>query len=134
MIIGPRLGEVRIAKLDPSCLGPPPARPWCNFELGEALDDLGSLDCLGDVVDETRAAWRKSRSRRRYRCGNRNKGCWNAELFTAIETQLCNDYPRRLGAPLGIYWVGWFYKAKWDENDSRKKRDPSMNIVRCVAA
>jgi hypothetical protein len=62
------------------------------------------------------------------------KGCWNAELFTAIETQLCNDYPRRLGAPLGIYWVGWFYKAKWDENDSRKKRDPSMNIVRCVAA
>jgi hypothetical protein len=56
------------------------------------------------------------------------KGCWNSELFTAIETQLRDDYLTRLGAPLGIYLVGWFDKAKWDDSDSRKKRAPSVDL------
>ena len=47
------------------------------------------------------------------------KGCWNAGLFTAIETQLRDDYLERLGAPLGIYLVGWFDKVKWDVSDNR---------------
>jgi hypothetical protein len=62
------------------------------------------------------------------------KGCWNSGLFTAIETQLRDDYLRRLGAPLGIYLVGWFDKAKWDVSDKRSKRVPAMGIVetRCL--
>ena len=57
------------------------------------------------------------------------KGCWNAELFTAIQTQLRDDYLKRLGAPLGIYLVGWFDKAKWDASDSRRKRAPSLDLA-----
>ena len=56
------------------------------------------------------------------------KGCWNPELFTAIETQLRNDYLARLGAPLGIYLVGWFDAPKWDDKDHRKKRAPSVDL------
>jgi hypothetical protein len=56
------------------------------------------------------------------------KGCWNPELFTAIETQLRDDYLARLGAPLGIYLVGWFDKSKWDKKDGRKKRSPSIDL------
>ncbi len=57
------------------------------------------------------------------------KGCWNAELFTAMETQLRDDYLKRLGAPLGIYLVGWFDKANWDESDGRRKRTPSLGLT-----
>jgi hypothetical protein len=57
------------------------------------------------------------------------KGCWNAELFTAIQTQLRDDYLKRLGAPLGVYLVGWFDKAKWDASDSRRKRAPSLDLA-----
>ena len=56
------------------------------------------------------------------------KGCWNPEVFTAIEGQLRDDYLRRLGAPVGIYLVGWFDEANWDESDSRKRRVPSMGL------
>ena len=56
------------------------------------------------------------------------KGCWNDELFTAIETQLRDDYLKRLGAPVGIYLVGWFDKAKWDESDNRRKRVRSIDL------
>lgn len=52
------------------------------------------------------------------------KGCWNAELFTALNTQLVQDYMVRLQAPVGIYLVGWFAPAKWDPDDSRGDRVP----------
>lgn len=52
------------------------------------------------------------------------KGCWNAELFTALETQLVQDYMVRLRAPVGIYLVGWFDLAKWDLADGRRDRVP----------
>ncbi|MBW0005295.1 MAG: hypothetical protein JO216_17615 [Hyphomicrobiales bacterium] len=52
------------------------------------------------------------------------KGCWNASLMTAMETQLRNDYLTRLGAPVGIYLVGWFDKPKWDGSDGRRARAP----------
>jgi hypothetical protein len=45
------------------------------------------------------------------------KGCWNAELMTAMQTQLKDDYLARLAAPVGIYMVGWFDKPKWDPAD-----------------
>lgn len=57
------------------------------------------------------------------------KGCWNAELMTAMQTQLRDDYLTRLGAPIGIYMVGWFDKPKWDPADGRKGRSPSWGVI-----
>jgi hypothetical protein len=50
------------------------------------------------------------------------KGCWNAELLSAMQTQLVEDYLVRLAASSGIYLVAWFDKAKWDLADSRRAR------------
>ena len=50
------------------------------------------------------------------------KGCWNQELFMALEHQLVRDYMVRLGAPVGIYLVGWFDRSRWDSRDYRSKR------------
>ena len=44
--------------------------------------------------------------------------------MTAIKTQLYDDYLTRLGAPIGIYLVGWFDKSKWDPQDRRRGRSP----------
>jgi hypothetical protein len=57
------------------------------------------------------------------------KGCWNAELMTAMQTQLRDDYLARLKAPVGIYMVGWFDKPKWDPADGRKSRSPSWDVI-----
>jgi hypothetical protein len=56
------------------------------------------------------------------------KGCWNDELFTALEEQLFRRYMVRLRAPVGIYLVVWFDTAKWDKEDSRRDRVPKMTI------
>ena len=57
------------------------------------------------------------------------KGCWNRDLMTAVETQLHDDYLTRLGAPVGIYLVGWFDKAKWDPADTRRARTPDWDAA-----
>jgi hypothetical protein len=56
------------------------------------------------------------------------KGCWNSELFTALEEQLFRDYMIRLRAQVGIYLVGWFDADKWDPEDNRRNRVPSIPI------
>lgn len=56
------------------------------------------------------------------------KGCWNAELFTALETQLVQDYMVQLRAPVGIYLVGWFDLANWYHEDGRRKRVPKRTV------
>jgi predicted NACHT family NTPase len=56
------------------------------------------------------------------------KGCWNDALLTAIRTQLVDDYLIRLAAPVGIYLVGWFDKAKWDPTDYRRGRTPDWSL------
>jgi hypothetical protein len=56
------------------------------------------------------------------------KGCWNAELFTALETQLVQGYMVQLGAPVGIYLVGWFEPSKWDSEDGRRGRVPKETV------
>ncbi len=56
------------------------------------------------------------------------KGCWNDALMTALETQLFADYMRCLQAPLGIYLVGWFDAAKWDDTDYRKRKVPRFTM------
>jgi hypothetical protein len=55
------------------------------------------------------------------------KGCWNAELLTAMRTQLVENYLVRLATPAGIYLVGWFDKLKWDPRDSRRTRTPDWS-------
>jgi hypothetical protein len=56
------------------------------------------------------------------------KGCWNDELFTAIEAQLVRDYMVQLRAPVGIFLVGWFDLAKWDPQDSRRRTVPKRPV------
>jgi hypothetical protein len=56
------------------------------------------------------------------------KGCWNNDLFTALEEQLFRDYMIRLRALTGIYLVGWFDAEKWDPEDSRRDRVPKIPI------
>ena len=48
------------------------------------------------------------------------KGCWNRGLLTGLSEQLVSDYMVNLRAPVGIYLVGWFDPAKWDETDYRR--------------
>ncbi len=57
------------------------------------------------------------------------KGCWNAELLSALESQLYKDYMLHLGAPVGIYLVGWFDKPKWDTKDARRGRTPNRLLA-----
>ncbi|MBE0544866.1 MAG: hypothetical protein IH623_26300 [Verrucomicrobia bacterium] len=43
------------------------------------------------------------------------KGCWNAEVRTAVDSQLVGDYLRPNGLTHGIYLVGWFMCAAWEK-------------------
>jgi hypothetical protein len=61
------------------------------------------------------------------------KGCWNSELFDALEPQLFRNYMIPLRAQVGIYLVGWFDKAEWDTKDSRRSRVPKIPISRVQA-
>lgn len=54
------------------------------------------------------------------------KGCWNRELFTSLKNQLHDDYMMRLSAPVGVYLVGWFDRAKWDSSDRRRSKVPNL--------
>jgi hypothetical protein len=56
------------------------------------------------------------------------KGCWNDELFTALEAQLFRDYMVRLRAPAGVYLVAWFETDKWDPSDSRRKAALKLSL------
>src|SRR6266404_4534364 len=56
------------------------------------------------------------------------KGCWNDELFTALEAQLVREYMVRLRAQAGVYLVGWFEADKWDPADGRRKTVPKMSV------
>lgn len=49
------------------------------------------------------------------------KGNWNAELSSAMETQLRDRYLKENSCWNGLYLVAWFNCAKWSEADSRKK-------------
>lgn len=56
------------------------------------------------------------------------KGCWNPELFTALDSQLVCNYMAALRSPVGIYLVGWFDQTHWDPDDDRRKRVPRKSI------
>lgn len=44
------------------------------------------------------------------------KGCWNREVWTAMETQLTERYLKNNSADAGIYVVGWYDCEKWKKN------------------
>lgn len=46
------------------------------------------------------------------------KGCWHAEVRTALRTQLADDYLRPHGWRCGIYLVGWFVCPRWAQAKS----------------
>ncbi len=54
------------------------------------------------------------------------KGCWHAELSTAMETQLVNRYLRDIRCRHGLYLVGWFVCPQWDSNDYRQQAACSL--------
>jgi hypothetical protein len=56
------------------------------------------------------------------------KGCWHAELKTALQTQLVDRYLHKNQCRQGLYLVGWFMCEAWDKDDSRKKATPDMTI------
>jgi predicted NACHT family NTPase len=56
------------------------------------------------------------------------KGCWHSELETAMETQLVDRYLKDNQCQHGIYLVGWFDCAQWDDDDYRKRDIPSKSI------
>jgi hypothetical protein len=47
------------------------------------------------------------------------KGCWNAEVKTAVDSQLVGDYLRPNGLTHGIYLVGWFVCAAWEKPQNK---------------
>ncbi len=61
------------------------------------------------------------------------KGCWNSELFVALKSQLYSDYMVTLRAPVGIYFVGWFDKLKWDPKDHRRSKAPNCTLQEAQA-
>ncbi len=52
------------------------------------------------------------------------KGCWHRDLRTAMEGQLVARYLRDSSCEHGLYLVGWFNWAEWDDEDSRKGNAP----------
>lgn len=49
------------------------------------------------------------------------KGCWNRGLDQAMDTQLKDRYLKDNQSQFGLYLVGWFSCAQWDDRDPRKK-------------
>jgi predicted NACHT family NTPase len=56
------------------------------------------------------------------------KGCWNPDLEHAMETQLKNRYLKDHHSPFGLYLVGWFNCAQWNDTDPRKRRSPKISL------
>ena len=60
------------------------------------------------------------------------KGCWNAEVKTAISSQLVEDYLKPHNWTHGIYLVGWFICDRWDS--LRKRQKSHLNSATFSAA
>ena len=57
------------------------------------------------------------------------KGCWHAELRTAMEAQLKSRYLRDNDCVCGIYLVGWFACDAWTTADTRQKHTPKWTLT-----
>ena len=54
------------------------------------------------------------------------KGCWNAELNTAMKSQLVDRYLKDNQCQHGLYLVGWFQCSQWDQSDWRHNRSSGI--------
>ena len=57
------------------------------------------------------------------------KGCWNAELMTAMETQLRDRYLDSNDGCHGLFLVGWFVCPQWDPDHDQCKQSPNCSLV-----
>jgi hypothetical protein len=56
------------------------------------------------------------------------KGCWNADLTTAMRAQLAERYMTDSGIQYGMYLIGWFLCRQWDTKDLRRNHTRSQTI------
>jgi len=63
------------------------------------------------------------------------KGNWHRELRTAMKDQLAERYMDSNASNHGLYVVGWYESAKWDEQDWRRTavRQTKMNLAEAKA-
>jgi hypothetical protein len=57
------------------------------------------------------------------------KGSWHPELWDAMKTQLVDRYLGHGDANRGIYLVGWFACAKWNDRGDSRHRRSRMSIA-----
>jgi len=50
------------------------------------------------------------------------KGCWNKELWQAMEKQLVGQYMTNNPCDTGLYVVGWFNCSHWALSDQQRKK------------
>lgn len=55
------------------------------------------------------------------------KGCWHAELETAMRSQLVGQYLAESNCKHGLYLVGWFDCEKWMDESKRKNAHSSRD-------
>ncbi len=58
-----------------------------------------------------------------------SKGCWHAELGSAMRTQLVDRYLKDNLCRQGLYLIGWFRSTAWDQADTRWSRTPKITFV-----
>jgi predicted NACHT family NTPase len=56
------------------------------------------------------------------------KGCWNEKLEQGMKEQLVDRYLKDNRCQHGLYLIGWFNCAQWDDKDYRKSRAPKLTI------
>ncbi|OHB74836.1 MAG: hypothetical protein A2Z25_09655 [Planctomycetes bacterium RBG_16_55_9] len=56
------------------------------------------------------------------------KGCWHPELKSAMKSQLVDRYLKDNKCNHGIYLVGWYACAQWEEEDRRKTATPNWSF------
>ncbi|RJQ55881.1 MAG: hypothetical protein C4526_02590 [Nitrospiraceae bacterium] len=56
------------------------------------------------------------------------KGCWHAEVLSAMDSQLYERYMKENNMLCGLYVVGWYMCNQWSDQDSRKGKTPKMTI------
>jgi hypothetical protein len=62
------------------------------------------------------------------------KGCWNADLYTAMETQLVDRYLASTGESVGLYLVGWYVSPQWKAQKVANVRPPAGTTMESVRA
>lgn len=56
------------------------------------------------------------------------KGCWNEEMDTAMETQLCGRYLAKYKGSFGLYLVGWFYCSHYSPSKGGNRQKVEENL------